>query len=184
MGLKLSKRDLSEIAEKHAGDEDGDVDYRSWAKALAVAAASSGKQRKGGSHRSGERSGSDDDDDNGELSSEFAILEHSVKKQLLKKAAEHDDVYSLFRSLDKDGSGALSDSEFARGLKKLGCRLSKKQSASLLACFDVDGDGTISYSEFLRFVTASPSMDKELTEALNFVRKQFQKLAGQVEERD
>ncbi|XP_067942712.1 uncharacterized protein [Watersipora subatra] len=64
-----------------------------------------------------------------------------------------DDIKEAFRVFDKDNSGALSRSEFAFILKKLGEPLIDKEVDHILNHFDRDGSGEIDFDEFAYVMT-------------------------------
>ncbi|DBA02592.1 hypothetical protein Poli38472_014468 [Pythium oligandrum] len=65
-----------------------------------------------------------------------------------KIAARHSDVKKAFLSLDKDGNGVISGSEFDSVLRNFNLVLSREESEALLAHFDTNRDGSIDYNEF------------------------------------
>mmetsp|Transcript_88501 Transcript_88501/g.222799 ORF Transcript_88501/g.222799 Transcript_88501/m.222799 type:complete len:855 (-) Transcript_88501:70-2634(-) len=62
-------------------------------------------------------------------------------------------VKQLFRSCDKDGSGAISASELAKLLNLLGS-FTRKEVARMLEVIDVDDDGVVRYDEFINWIFA------------------------------
>jgi Ca2+-binding EF-hand superfamily protein len=55
----------------------------------------------------------------------------------------------IFKLMDKDKGGYLSEKEFGTALDRLGLGLSEQQKAEVLAVVDADGSGTVEYSEFI-----------------------------------
>ena len=58
----------------------------------------------------------------------------------------------VFREMDADSSGALSVTEIQAALKKMGLRMSARQSTLVLQSFDANHDGSIQIDEFLNQV--------------------------------
>ena len=56
---------------------------------------------------------------------------------------------NLFQSLDKDGSGAISKSEFAAALKDAGLDISDEEVMAKIAEADKDKSGEIDFNEFV-----------------------------------
>ena len=54
------------------------------------------------------------------------------------------DVDSVFRRFDRDGSGDMSVSELRRALNQLGLRHDTREAARVLARFDLDENGSLS----------------------------------------
>lgn len=54
----------------------------------------------------------------------------------------------MFKKLDKDGSGKLSQLEFRNGVRQLGLGLSSREIDNILARLDSNSDGMINYAEF------------------------------------
>jgi len=63
------------------------------------------------------------------------------------------DVDSVFRRFDRDGSGDMSVSELRRALNQLGLRHDTREAARVLARFDLDENGSLSKLEFNRLVS-------------------------------
>lgn len=53
----------------------------------------------------------------------------------------------LFKSIDADGSGAITVAEMRGALSNWGHRIGEAEMAALMAVADVDGDGLIDYNE-------------------------------------
>jgi len=62
-----------------------------------------------------------------------------------------------FRIMDDDGSKTLSFEEFSKGVRDVGCQLTKDEELQLFSEFDRDQLGTINFDEFLR--TIQPTMN-------------------------
>ena len=71
----------------------------------------------------------------------------SGKRKLYGKKLS--DAQQIFETMDKDGGGFLSHSEFGTALGRLGLGLSEKQVEEVLAVVDADGSGTVEYAEFI-----------------------------------
>eukprot|EP01028_Stygiella_incarcerata_P005960 TRINITY_DN2459_c0_g1_i1.p1 TRINITY_DN2459_c0_g1~~TRINITY_DN2459_c0_g1_i1.p1 ORF type:complete len:1822 (-),score=519.58 TRINITY_DN2459_c0_g1_i1:603-6068(-) len=76
-------------------------------------------------------------------------LRRKVVDQLLGKDSK---VSELFRRLDENHDGAVSHSEFRRGLRGLGVNLTVPEFERLLSYVDADHDGEIDYAEFQRLM--------------------------------
>jgi Ca2+-binding EF-hand superfamily protein len=55
----------------------------------------------------------------------------------------------IFKIMDDDQSGALSQREFAKACKDFKIGISDENVPTLFTLFDTNGDGTMSYQEFL-----------------------------------
>jgi len=55
----------------------------------------------------------------------------------------------VFRDMDHDGSRALNEEEFTRGIKKYGLDASDEEIKDMFYSFDEDGSGSITLNEFL-----------------------------------
>jgi len=58
-------------------------------------------------------------------------------------------VLSLFRELDKDGSGSIDAKEFAKAMKRVGAPVSPHEALGVLRQLDEDGDGKLQYRELV-----------------------------------
>ncbi|XP_046805722.1 calcyphosin-like protein isoform X1 [Lucilia cuprina] len=54
-----------------------------------------------------------------------------------------------FRNMDDDGSKALNEEEFVKGIREFGLDLSDEELKELFQTFDEDGSGSINMTEFL-----------------------------------
>ena len=57
-----------------------------------------------------------------------------------------------FRTLDKDGSGEISTSEFKHLMMHIGDTLSEDEVMTIIRAADRDGDGSLSYEEFVKIM--------------------------------
>jgi len=91
-----------------------------------------------------------DSNNDGEIDlEEFIGVLYPVVAQALAKMTKDvqsvDDARFLFKQLDHDGDGLLSQEE----LRKSGCKFSAKEIEALFAVGDVNGDGEIDINEFI-----------------------------------
>jgi len=81
---------------------------------------------------------------------------HSVlsRSGSLKKVMgeEMDDIKSVFKAIDKDGSGNLDHDEFRTAMERLGLGLTDEQLVQCIDVLDKDGDGEVSLEEFMALV--------------------------------
>merc|ERR1712199_71982 len=61
-------------------------------------------------------------------------------------------IMEAFKTMDADGSGALSHAEMADVLKHLGEKMSDEEIQELIDAVDQDGDGEVDLKEFLAVV--------------------------------
>jgi len=62
----------------------------------------------------------------------------------------------MFKELDQDGGGYISEDEISSAMKKLGYKISQKQCSSMMEKLDRNHDGQITFDEFLLFFSAFP----------------------------
>ncbi|XP_058974789.1 calcyphosin-like protein isoform X1 [Musca domestica] len=55
----------------------------------------------------------------------------------------------IFRNMDDDGSKALNEYEFTKGIKECGLAVSNEEIKEMFRSFDEDGSGSINMTEFL-----------------------------------
>uniref|UniRef100_T1PLX8 EF hand protein n=1 Tax=Musca domestica TaxID=7370 RepID=T1PLX8_MUSDO len=55
----------------------------------------------------------------------------------------------IFRNMDDDGSKALNEYEFTKGIKECGLDVSNEEIKEMFRSFDEDGSGSINMTEFL-----------------------------------
>ncbi|KAJ7534820.1 hypothetical protein O6H91_12G005700 [Diphasiastrum complanatum] len=61
----------------------------------------------------------------------------------------HEELSSLFKTLDRDGNGFVTPVELASAMARLGHPLSTRELADMFGEADADGDGRISFAEFV-----------------------------------
>jgi len=61
-------------------------------------------------------------------------------------------IESVFKAIDKDGSGDLDYDEFKMAMTRLGLGLTEEQIAQCIQVLDKDGDGEVSLAEFTALV--------------------------------
>jgi hypothetical protein len=65
-----------------------------------------------------------------------------------KLASKRIKLTDMFRDLDRNKDGTLTESEMEKGLRGVGIEASKREMNLMLTLTDKNGDGTISYGEF------------------------------------
>jgi Ca2+-binding EF-hand superfamily protein len=125
LGFRIDANQTKRLMRKF-GNTDGGINYRDFLRALAPPDAET------------------------ELDKDIA---QTVRNKLQSEAWKRGDLVSLFRTIDRDGSGKLDAREFRRALEKMRLDLSKSEVKNLMSGFDHNGDGFISYAEFVEFVT-------------------------------
>uniref|UniRef100_A0A1A9WMZ5 EF-hand domain-containing protein n=1 Tax=Glossina brevipalpis TaxID=37001 RepID=A0A1A9WMZ5_9MUSC len=70
-----------------------------------------------------------------------------------------------FRNMDDDGSKALNEEEFTKGVKEFGLDISKEEIKQLFRSFDEDGSGSINMTEFL--LKLRPPMSQQRIAVIN-----------------
>ena len=78
----------------------------------------------------------------------------SAKNDLLNSTGAND-MHSLFKQADKDGSGSLEKNEVRRLMKQMGKNLSKAEFEVAFSKIDVDGSGAVDFDEFVEFGATS-----------------------------
>ncbi|RXG68608.1 hypothetical protein Avbf_10853 [Armadillidium vulgare] len=58
----------------------------------------------------------------------------------------------IFRRMDDDGTGTLSEEEFLKGINETGLDATPEEAAEIFKAFDADGKGSIDYNEFIRAI--------------------------------
>ncbi|KAI8115252.1 calcyphosin-like isoform X1 [Lucilia cuprina] len=77
----------------------------------------------------------------------------------------------VFRNMDDDGSKALNEYEFTKGIKEMGLELSNEEIKEMFRSFDEDGSGSVNMTEFL--LKLRPPMSKA---RLDIIDKAFAKM--------
>ena len=77
---------------------------------------------------------------------------------------QRDDVKSVFRKIDTDGSGLIDFREFMRAMKELRIDLTEDEGHQLFRRFDLDDSGEISYREFISFVDGKKGIASDAPE--------------------
>ncbi|XP_013116309.1 calcyphosin-like protein isoform X2 [Stomoxys calcitrans] len=77
----------------------------------------------------------------------------------------------IFRNMDDDGSKALNEYEFTKGIKETGLEVSNEEIKQLFRSFDEDGSGSINMTEFL--LKLRPPMSQA---RLDMIDKAFTKM--------
>jgi len=99
---------------------------------------------------------------------EFVGVLYPIVAQALKKMTKEvnsvDEARLLFRQIDKDGDGLLSQEE----LRRSGTRYSAKEIEALFAIGDINGDGEIDVNEFINVLCPGA------TTVINRIASQFQ----------
>lgn len=72
----------------------------------------------------------------------------SLSHQELDEEADRDEVFEVFKSFDRDGSGSIDRNELSRLLEALGQELPEVELAVALEVIDVNHSGRISWDEF------------------------------------
>ena len=80
-------------------------------------------------------------------------LLQKLKKQLLEKTDEENDLLKLFKSMDLDNNGTLSFNELSDSMKKLNVNFSKSEIEDLFSYFDKDDSEKISYEHFVEVLS-------------------------------
>ena len=96
------------------------------------------------------------------------IAEDTLREVIMKlRAASYrgaapggHDFLHLFKSMDKNHSGVLSYSQFARGVKKL-CPVTVTELHAVFDAFDEDSSGTVDYVEFVKKLRGSTLVTEE-----------------------
>ncbi len=68
--------------------------------------------------------------------------------QELDDDTERDEVFEVFKSFDRDGSGSIDRDELTRLLEALGQDLPEEELAVALEVIDINHSGRISWEEF------------------------------------
>jgi Ca2+-binding EF-hand superfamily protein len=74
------------------------------------------------------------------------LLVHGMAREELEEV-----VLSIFKRMDKDGSGILSKQEFVAALTSMELGLARREINAIMFKVDQDQDGNISYGEFIPF---------------------------------
>ena len=130
LNLKLNDKQIFDLMMKVDKNHDGSIQYSEFLAEFQISARD--KQENVAANQ---------------LISELVKKIHKkYKRYTLKKA-----VRVLFKEIDSDGSGTLTNEEFIAGLTAI-LRLdyTKKQFKALIAFFDANASGKINYSEFKR----------------------------------
>ena len=92
-----------------------------------------------------------------EIQVPFDPEEMQIKLRKMRAASEHlgvsenkieKNLFALFREMDTDGSGLISDEELREGLARIHCDLSDELVKKMFLELDIDGSGTIDWNEF------------------------------------
>ena len=68
--------------------------------------------------------------------------------ELSEGEGEGDEVFEVFKTFDRDGSGSIDRAELSRLLEALGQDLPEEELAMALEVIDVNHSGRISWTEF------------------------------------
>lgn len=80
------------------------------------------------------------------------VLRDAIASKRSVNGQAVDSIRSVFKSMDKDGSGTLDKQEFSVAMTRLGLGLTDRQVQQCIEVLDADKDGTISLTEFLVLV--------------------------------
>lgn len=78
---------------------------------------------------------------------------------------EVDNYRKVFRSMDKDGSGSISNKELSFALRKVGVSINSEQIDELMKDVDENNDGRMEFEEFLQ-IAAKSTKDVDAEEEL------------------
>ena len=78
-----------------------------------------------------------------------------VHPELDDGESEHDEVFEIFRTYDRDNSGSIDRREFARLLEALGMGITEEELAVAIDVVDQNHSGKISWPEFRAWWSSS-----------------------------
>ena len=173
-----SKGRLAELSKKKQDDHTSALELKRRQKKMKQRRNALGENKRKGSNRNpdiynkmvrpGMFDGMEDDDilnlddlmgDGGEAQmKEAADATWERMKSYVKK--EHSRVIDVFKSFDRDGSGALDATEFGQALEKMGIEANGEVVQGVMKLADPNGDGNIEYGELMRALNPEPSVAK------------------------
>eukprot|EP00536_Pseudo-nitzschia_multiseries_P000329 jgi/Psemu1/233447/estExt_Genewise1.C_40265 len=94
-----------------------------------------------------------DDDASDEIHSAFSV--DDIVDDAIRSRKSNDRLHVLFKMLDKDEDGILSETEFIEGLKALDSSLTESEAKILFGEADNDHSGAVDYNDFAVFLKNS-----------------------------
>jgi len=83
------------------------------------------------------------------------MLEEVLRDKLMQKTGSGPgELRRKFKEFDRDQSGSIDMSEFAKVMEWFGCKLAQRECLALFGKFDKDGSGELTYYEFVENLLA------------------------------